>query len=105
MAHAKEYAVRVSSRALSMLETHIEFLARVSIPAARKLSAEYRKAVVGLNSNPERFPFIEADDIPPRTYRRCLFARRYELVFLITGTLVFVDAVRDCRQDPDNLLS
>jgi plasmid stabilization system protein ParE len=105
MEHAKEYTVRVSSRALAMLERHTRFLARVSVPAARRLSADYRKAVASLKVYPERFPFVEAVDVPPQTYRRCLFARRYELIFLLTETSVFVDAVRDCRQAPGSLFS
>jgi plasmid stabilization system protein ParE len=99
----KKYNVVLSSRAETMLMRHVEFLARVSKPAARRLSAEFRKSQNGLKTNPERYPFLELDGIPPRIYRKCLFYDRYELVFLIIENIVHIDAVRDCRQNPDNI--
>lgn len=88
-----------------MLLRHVEFLARVSVLAAKKLAAEYRKSLAELGKNPERFPFLDVSGIPPRLYRKCLFYGRYELVFLIAGNIVNVDAVRDCRQNSDNIFS
>jgi len=100
-----KYHVLVSIRAEAMLLQHVRFLAKVSVRAARRLSAEYKKSLAELKKNPERFPFLELDGIPPRLYRKCLFYDRYELIFMIADDIVNIDAVRDCRQNPDNLLS
>lgn len=99
------YRVNVSNVAREMLLEHVEFLARVSVVAAYKLIDEFEDALDRLSNNPEWFPFLRIESVQPRTYRKCLFARRYELIFLIDGNEVFVDAVRDCRQNPDELLS
>lgn len=88
-----------------MLLRHVEFLARVSVLAAKKLAAEYRKSLAELKKNPEHFPFLEVDGIPPHLYRKCLFYGRYELVFLVADNIVNIDTVRDCRQNPDSLFS
>lgn len=101
----KKYRVIVASRAEVMLLRHVDFLARVSVAAARKLVSEYRSSLTKLKKNPERFPFLDLENVPPRLYRKCLFYGRYELIFLIADETVFVDAVRDCRQNPENIFS
>ena len=100
-----KYTVDLSERAEEMLLRHSEFLARVSVPAARKFIAAFRTAAGGLKENPERFPFLALDGIPPKLYRKCLFLDRYELIFLICESNVSIDAIRDCRQDPENIFS
>lgn len=101
----EKYAIVVSGRAEAMLMRHTEFLAKVSVPAAKKLSVEFRKALKSLKDVPDRFPFLDMDGIPRGLYRKCLFYRRYELIFLIMETVVYIEAVRDCRQDPGHILS
>jgi len=100
-----KYNVFISDSAKDILRQHVRFLGKVSLPAAKRLSAAYRKSVKNLEQNPERFPFLELDGIPSRLYRKCLFFDRYELAFLIIDDSVYVDAVRDCRQDTQKLLS
>lgn len=105
MAPGKTHTIIVSSKAQSMLEKHVEFLARVSVSAARKLAVEYRNAVKEIRKNPERYPFLDMPGVSPHTYRKCLFSRRYELIFLMIEKTIYIDTVRDCRQNPDDALS
>ena len=100
-----KYDVFISDSAKDMLRQHVRFLGKVSLPAAKRLSAAYQESIKDLEKNPERFPLLEMDGIPTRLYRKCLFFDRYELIFLIIDRAVFVDAVRDCRQDPQKLFS
>jgi plasmid stabilization system protein ParE len=89
-----------------MLLLHTEFLARVSPSAARRLLADFRKAAKLLADNPFMFPFADELDvpgIPPETYRRCAFGKRYKAICLIEGNDVYIDAVIDCRQENANL--
>lgn len=104
MTHSK-YSVVISSRAETMLVQHVTFLSRVSISAAKKLSVAFQSSLRELEQTPERFPFLVLDGIPTGLYRKCLFYNRYELIFLIIERTVYIDAVRDCRQNPENLIS
>ena len=81
---------------------HTEFLARVSLVAARRLLADFRKVKIRLAANPFQFPFADKTDapgIPPETYRKYLLCERYKALFLVEGSNVYVDAIIDCRQE------
>jgi plasmid stabilization system protein ParE len=102
------YCINLSRRAEGMLLQHTEFLARVSPAAARRLISSSKEAKNKLADNPYQFPFADELDvpgIPPKTYRKCLFAGRYKALFLIEENDVFIDAVIDCRQENKNLFS
>ena len=102
----KMYDVRVARRADWMLIAHTGFLSRVSPPAARRLLADFKKTTKLLKDNPYMFPFADGTDvpgIPPETYRRCLFDKRYKAIYLIEDSYVYIDAVIDCRQENADL--
>jgi plasmid stabilization system protein ParE len=104
--NVSKYNVTLSRRADNLLIAHTEFLARVSVPAARRLLAEFRKVSGVLEETPFQYPFADELDvpgIPPETYRKCVFGGRYKAIFLIEGNEVLVDAIIDCRQENKNL--
>ena len=82
-----------------MLLAHTAFLARVSVPASRRLFKEFAAVVAELEENPLQFPIREIDGLEGE-YRLALFAKRYEAVFTLEGQTVYLDAVLDCRMEP-----
>ncbi len=94
----KRYEVVVSLRAEQMLTGHIRFLARVSVPAARRLRSEYAGILDALEDNPFQFPAADDPGLPGE-YRKALFYKRYQAIFTVEEDTVFLDAVLDCRMD------
>ena len=99
----KRYEVVVSSRAEQMLASHIAFLARVSIKAARRLRDEYAGVLDDLETNPFMFPVAEEPDLP-EGYRKALFGKRYQAVFCVDAQTAYLDAVLDCRRENTNTI-
>jgi len=98
----KTYSVNISRRAEKMLFTHLEFLKQSSIPAANKLINHFEKSINRIEENPFAFPFADEWDvpnIPPDTYRKCLFYERYKAIYIIEGLTVHIDAIIDTRQE------
>ena len=94
-----QYDVSVSDAALAMLDSHVDFLAKVSQNAATRLMDEILDDIASLSENPQRFPVYENEFIPCGRYRRMLSAKRYLVLYEIDRTDVFVDYIVDCRQD------
>ncbi|MDR0425154.1 MAG: type II toxin-antitoxin system RelE/ParE family toxin [Clostridiales Family XIII bacterium] len=102
----QNYRVRLARRADEMLLSHTEFLAQVSPAAACRLLADFRKTTKLLADTPCMFPFADELDvpgIPPETYRKCVFDRRYKAIYIVEDDTVYIDAVIDCRQENTNL--
>jgi len=99
-----EYKVSVSDAALAMLDSHVEFLARVSVKAAENLIDEILDDIESLSQFPERFPFFESEFIPAGRYRKMISAKRYFILYEIDRVDVCVDYIIDCRQDYEWLL-
>jgi len=99
-----DYEVIVSEAALSMLDNHIEFLARVSTRAAENLMDEILGDIASLSQFPDRFPIFESEFIPSGRYRKMLTAKRYLVLYEVDGNDVCVDYIVDCRQDYEWLL-
>ena len=94
----KRYEVIVSRRAEQMLTSHVCFLARASVKAARRLRDEYAETLDALEDNPFQFP--PASDLAlPDEYHKALFGKRYQAIFYVEGDTVYLDAVLDCRMD------
>ena len=98
------YNVVISDAALAMLDSHVEFLARVSKQAAANLMDTVLDDIASLSQLPERFPLFESTFIPDGRYRKKLSAKRYLLLYEIDGNDVCVDYIVDCRQDYEWLL-
>ena len=95
------YTVIVASRVDGQLLRHVSFLARVSIPAARRFRKEYAEILDRLEENPLQFPLETDPNLPENTYRKALFARWYKLLFIVENDTVYLDAAVDCRQSVD----
>lgn len=96
------YTVIVASRVDSQLLRHISFIARVSIPAAKRFRKEYAEVLDRLEENPFQFSLETDQNLPENVYRRALFARWYKALFLVENDIVYLDAVVDCRQNVDS---
>ena len=99
-----DYNITISDAALTMLDSHIEFLARVSMQAALNLMDEVLSDIESLSKFPERFPVFDSEFIPDSRYRKMLSAKRYLVIYEIEGVDVSVDYIVDCRQDYEWLL-
>jgi hypothetical protein len=104
----EKYRIELAKRADRMLIAHTEFLARVSASAAHTLLADFRGAMAQLSKDPLMYPYaddLDAADIPPGMYRKCLFYNRYKALYLIENSTVYIDAIIDCQQENSDLYS
>lgn len=93
------FTVVVSEEAAQMLVSHARFLAQVSEAAAARLIEDFQDKAKSLEEFPERNPKLIDPLITPGKYRKLLLDKRYLLIYQIKGTIVYVDAVGDTRQD------
>jgi plasmid stabilization system protein ParE len=101
---AKEYHISISDAALAMLDSHIDFLARVSADAAINMMEEILANIDSLSRSPERYPVYENPFIKDIQYRKMLSAKQYLVFYEIVGDTVCVDYIVDCRQDYEWLI-
>ncbi len=99
MVKVSEYRVVFHPRVSSQLESHAEFIARVSLPAAYRMKEEFDATLVRLRENPYQFPLAQNPNLPADVYRTASFAKWYQLVFSVEGDMVYVDAVVDMRSN------
>ena len=92
------YTVLLAGRVDSQLIRHIRFLAKVSLPAAKRFRKEYSEILDRLEENPFQFPIDTDPNLPKDMYRKALFAQRYKALFMVENKTVYLDAVVDCRQ-------
>lgn len=98
-----KYKIIIASRVDQQLLRHIEFLAKVSIVAARNLRTEYAEVLERLEENPYQFPLETDSVLRDGGYHKAIFYKRYKAVFLIEDNIVYLDAVADCRQSSENI--
>lgn len=98
MANSK-YEVIVSDRAKHMLGMHVRFMAQASKSAAAKTKNEIASALRSLQDFPQRFPFLEAQYIPPNKYHKMYVPNWYLILYQIRDDKVYVDYILDCRED------
>ena len=96
---SEKYDVIVSNRAAQMLVESAAFLAKVSVPAAKRLVDEFEKTINSLVFMPKRCAVFKADMIPRNSYRYIIFEKKYCALFQIKDNTVFVDYVIDCREE------
>jgi len=96
---SKKYKITISDAAFTMLDSHADFLARVSKNAALRLMDDILDSIESLSENPERYPAFESLFVPDNRYRKLLSAKRYLVIYEIFGSDVFVDFIVDCRKD------
>jgi plasmid stabilization system protein ParE len=93
------YRVEISDAALMMLDSHVDFLARISKSAATRLIDEILGDIAALDHNPERYPMYDSPFIADGRYHRMVSNKRYLVLYEIGSDAVFVDYTVDCRQD------
>lgn len=82
-----------------MILEHVRFIARVSVPAAKRFRAEFATLTRRIAETPYQFPILDDPNLPPDTYRKALFAKWYKAIFYVDGDNVYIDAVVDGRRD------
>ena len=95
----REYEIIISEDVHACLDRHVEFLARVSVVAARKTADSILDDIESLKTLPHRCPAYENEFIPHGRYRKLLSGKRYFVIFEIGDEAVFVDYIIDCRQE------
>jgi len=95
----KLYEVVISERAMTMLLTHVRFLAQVSVTAARKLKELVIDEIKKLEYMPESYSWFVSEYVPANKYRKMLVGKRYLVIYQVSENSVFVDYILDCRQD------
>lgn len=99
-----KYLVHVAPAAYKRMYSHMAFLARVSVPAAERLSKEMEDTIAFLEDSPQSCsPYIPKTPIDEEL-RYKLFGERYRIVFEIIGNEVYVYDIQDCRQDTNKRL-
>jgi len=103
----KKYKVTITERADDMMVGHADFLAEVSLGAADRLLSQFDKIGDRIAENPFQFPFadhIDLPNIPPKTFRKCLFEDRYKALFHLEGKNATIVAVIDSRRENRDVL-
>ena len=93
-----KYKIIVSRHVAGHLRSHVEFISRVSIKAARQFVAEYEDVLNRMEENPLQFQIDTSFDNPDE-YRRAVFGKWYKCLFVIDGTTIYLESVVDCRQE------
>jgi hypothetical protein len=104
MTFDKKFNVSIDPEAHRKLAHHIEFLSRVSEPAALRLYDAYAAALGQLGANAESYPKYLPKRQSDLLFQYLLLGKRYRIVFRISGEDVFVHDIQDCRQDDDKNL-
>ncbi len=97
------YRIELARRVDAMLPGHVEFLSRVSIPAAKAFRKAYAEVIRDIAANPYQFPAETDPNLPDGVYRKALFAKRYKALFIVSEKTVFLDAVADRRQNTERI--
>jgi len=95
------FTVKVAHAANDRMCEHFEFLARVNEAAAIQLIEALVSDIRSLERIPSRCPMFERAGIKKGKYRFLISAKRYRVVYQVTGDTVYVDDIQDCRQDAD----
>jgi hypothetical protein len=101
------YTVGVRPEVADKIDGYVQFLAKVSEPAAGRLMEGLYADIEALSHHPDMNAYFERPYIPQKKYRWILSQKRYRIIYLIEDRMVYVDDVQDCRQDDNvhNLLT
>lgn len=89
-------ALIYSAESREMLNSHIEFLARVSIKASTKLLQEYFIGIENIKRNPYGYPYLGERK---QRYHKYLFCKRYLIIYLVEKETIYIDYIVDVRQN------
>ena len=93
------YRVIISTEASDMLLNHIEFLANVSVSAARTLKNDLLAKIKNLEKTPYLYPVFYSDTLEPEYHK--LIYKRYLVLYAIDEKkkTVSIEFVWDTRKD------
>jgi len=94
-----KYKIIVSEQAHSMLRSHLRFLGRVNKDAAKRLRVRVTEAIRSLEKMPKKYPFFEAEYIPPNKYHKLFVENWFIILYQIKDDVVSIDYIIDCRKD------
>ena len=94
-----KYRVIISDQAKQNLLLHVRFLAQINKSAAQKLRQRIVTEIRSLEQMPNRYPFLNAEFIPPNKYHKLYVENYYLILYQIRDDIVYVDWIVDCRQD------
>jgi plasmid stabilization system protein ParE len=94
-----QFKITISDRSRQMLAGHVRFMAQKSPAAARKIKNKLIDAIRSLKEMPERFPFLDAEFIPPNKYHKMFVEKWYLILYQIKDQTVYVEYIVDCGQD------
>lgn len=94
-----KYRVIISDQAKQNLLLHVRFLAQINKSAAQKLRQRIVAEIRSLEQMPHRYPFLNAEFIPPNKYHKLYVENFYLILYQIRDDIVYVDWIVDCRQD------
>jgi plasmid stabilization system protein ParE len=97
-----KYQIIFAKRVEQMVLRHTEFLARISVPAAKAFYKEFEDTLGRMKENPYQFPPEDDMNLPDGQYRKAPFAKRYKAIFTVEQETIYLDAVVDCRMDNKN---
>jgi plasmid stabilization system protein ParE len=97
-----KYQIIFAKRVEIMVLRHMEFLTRVSVPAAKAFYKEFEDTLRRMKEDPYQFPPEDDLNLPDGQYRKAIFAKRYKAIFTVERETVYLDAVVDCRMDNKN---
>ncbi|MCL2512783.1 MAG: type II toxin-antitoxin system RelE/ParE family toxin [Oscillospiraceae bacterium] len=97
----KKYKIIVHDKAAQMLYSHIQFLANVSVPAAKRLRVNLNEAIMSLEYMPFRCPVYPTRNTL-ESYRQ-LITGRYKIIYSINEAerIVSVKYILDSHQNND----
>jgi hypothetical protein len=102
----KAFHVQIDDEAHYSLLEHAEFLARVSVTAARRLMNNVYDDIAKLDHNPWRFPrYVNSLYPAGGDYRDMVTCKRYKVIYEIFDELNIVQVVNiiDCRKDDSSI--
>jgi hypothetical protein len=95
----RRYTVIFSRYIDAQILYHFQFIANVSLPAAKRFRNDFGKIIKRIEENPFQFPIDDQFQFDGVSYRKALFGTWYKALFTIEGNAVYLDYVIDCRQE------
>ncbi|SEW27563.1 hypothetical protein SAMN05216413_1798 [Ruminococcaceae bacterium KH2T8] len=92
------YRVVLSRRVAKNLIEHVRFISKVNTKASERFVREYEKVISRLGDDPYQFQ-VDTSFHNVDGYRRAVFAKWYKCLFIVDGSVIYVDSVVDCRRD------
>ena len=95
----KKYSVYVRDHCLDSLDTHVAFLANVSVDAARNLVNAFWEMTNDLRTFPERNVRLQLATKPDAVFHRANLGSYHAALYEIEEDAIYMEEVLDLRQN------